>query len=41
MASNEEVKDRVKKDIIIYQGPEENLVSSRVGDERVVENDVL
>ena len=41
LASNEEVKDRVKKYIIIYQGPEDNLVSSRVGDERVVENDVL
>ena len=41
LASNKVVKDRVKKDIIIYQGLEENLVSSRVRDERVVENDVL
>ena len=41
LASNEEEKDIVKKDIIIYQCLEDNLVSSRVGDERVVENDVL
>ena len=41
LASKEEGKDREKKDIIIYQGIEDNLVSSRVGDERVLENDVM
>ena len=40
-ASKEEGKDKVKKDIIIYQGPKDNLVSLRVGDARVLENDEI
>ena len=41
MDSKEEGRDRENKDIIIYQGLEDNLVSSRVGVERVLENDVM
>ena len=41
LAPIEEKKDRAKRDIIIYQGPEENLVSSRVGVVREMENEVL
>ena len=37
MVSKEDVKDGGMKDIIIYQGPKQNIFFSRIGDVRVLE----